>query len=163
MKTITTEKQLLSILKKLHEQGEVQPSVPSPAPAPAPAPNPAGTSSQAPTPGVPAEPITLDDIIEKLNVIRAGRSTKDDNVKSDLENYILQFSEEDKGSLLAFLDGLGRILTPPEQVSPTPGGVPGAPVKSAPTPVTSPAPAPSAPAAPKSVSKSPVPINVGGI
>jgi len=159
MKTITTEKQLLSILKKLHEQGEV----PAPAPAPAPSPNPAGASPQAPTPSVPADPITLDDIIEKLNVIRAGRSTKDDSVKSDLENYILQFSEEDKGSLLAFLDGLGRILTPPEQISPAPGGVPGAPVKSAPTPVTSPTPAPSPAAAPKSVSKSPVPINVGGI
>jgi len=106
MKTITTEKQLLSFLKKLHEQGEVQPPAPAPTPAPAPSSNPAGTSPQAPAPGVPAEPITLDDIIEKLNVIRAGRSTKDDNVKSDLENYILQFSEEDKGSLLAFLDGL---------------------------------------------------------
>ena len=163
MKTITTEKQLLSILKKLHEQGEVQPPAPAPTPAPATSPNPAGASPQAPTPSVPAEPITLDDIIEKLNVIRAGRSTKDDSVKSDLENYILQFSEEDKGSLLAFLDGLGRILTPPEQISPAPGGVPGAPVKSAPTPVTSPTPAPSPAAAPKSVSKSPVPINVGGI
>jgi hypothetical protein len=163
MKTITTEKQLLSILKKLHEQGEVPTPAPAPTPGPAPSPNPAGASPQAPTPSVPAEPITLDDIIEKLNVIRAGRSTKDDSVKSDLENYILQFSEEDKGSLLAFLDGLGRILTPPEQISPAPGGVPGAPVKSAPTPVTSPTPAPLPAAAPKSVSKSPVPINVGGI
>lgn len=167
---IKTESQLLNLLKKLHEQDEMQaaPGAPLPsAPAPA-APTPgSATPGAAPSPTSQAQPITLDDIIEKLNIIRAGRSTKDDDVKSELENYVLQFSEEDKSSLLAFLDGLGRILTPPDQFALAQGQPAGTPVKSAPTPSAAP---PSAPAAPKpaaaprpAASKSPVPINVGGI
>jgi hypothetical protein len=168
---IKTESQLLNLLKKLHEQDEMQMAQPAAAPAPA-APAPATPGSTAPAPAAPsptsqAQPITLDDIIEKLNIIRAGRSTKDDDVKSELENYVLQFSEEDKSSLLAFLDGLGRILTPPDQFALAQGQPAGTPVKSAPAPGAAP---PSAPAAPKpaaaprpAASKSPVPINVGGI
>jgi pyruvate dehydrogenase E2 component (dihydrolipoamide acetyltransferase) len=162
MKTINSKKELINLLRRIHEQDE---TAPAPAPAPAPAAAPA-----APAPGQPAapaenaEPITLDDIIEKLNIIRSGRSTKDDDVKSELENYILQFSEEDKASLLAFLDGLGRILTIDEQnaqQATTPGAPPPASAPAPPPPKQSSIQSQPKTAAPQKSSA--VPINVGGI
>jgi hypothetical protein len=53
----------------------------------------------------------VEDIIDKLNIVRSGRSTKDADVKRELDEYIAQFNEDEKTALVAFLEGLGQILT----------------------------------------------------
>ena len=58
-----------------------------------------------------ADVVTVEDIIDKLNIVRSGRSTKDSDVKRELEEYIAQFNEDEKQALVAFLEGLGQILT----------------------------------------------------
>jgi hypothetical protein len=160
MKAIRTERELLSYLRKLHEQVSEPPSD-------APAPPPVPPSATAPTaPQAPTQPITVEDIIEKINVVRSGRSTKDSNVKSELEQYVNQFDEDEKTALIAFLEGLGQILTsgvdsvdavdPRDpyalQIKKSEGSVPSTAVKP-PTQVASPAPAPT---------PGPVPIKIGG-
>lgn len=158
MKAIRTERELLSYLRKLHEQVSEPPSdAPTPSPAPAAAPA---------APQVPTQPITIEDVIEKINIIRSGRSTKDSDVKSELEQYVNQFDEDEKTALIAFLEGLGQILTsgvdsidaidPRDpyalQIKKSEGSVPSTAVKS-PTQAASPAPAPT---------PGPVPIKIGG-
>jgi len=161
MKTIRTEKELISFLRGMREQTETA------APAdPAPAPPPPATDPAAPPAEAPAQPITVDDIIERLNIVRSGRSTKDGDVKRELDEYITQFSEEEKTALVAFLEGLGQILTSgvdsQDAVDPqdpyslsiqkSPGASPGRAYKT-PRPAGAPAPAPT---------PGPVPIKVGG-
>ncbi len=106
MKRIKNEVELIKYLRTLREADETA------APAAAPAPAPAADQSAAPA-EQPAEkkPITVEDIVEKLNVVRSGRSTKDLDVKRELDEYINQFDEDEKTALLAFLQGLGQILT----------------------------------------------------
>lgn len=103
--TIKTEKELISFLRIMREQSEQ-----SPAAAPAADQSAAPVADQQVQPAQ-ARPITSEDIVERLNIIRSGRSTKDLDVKKELEDYIAQFTEEEKTALLAFLEGLGQILT----------------------------------------------------
>ena len=107
MRVLRTERELISFLRGIREQAETP--VPAPALAPALAPE-AGVAQAA---GQPAaqQPITAEDIIDRLNIVRSGRSTKDGDVKREMEEYIAQFSEDEKTALLAFLEGLGQILT----------------------------------------------------
>jgi hypothetical protein len=107
MKAIRSERELINFLHRIREQAE---------PAAAPPPAPDATAGAAPAPpaaptDVPQEPITVEDIIVKLNIVRSGRSTKDSDVKRELEEYIGQFNEDEKQALVAFLEGLGQILT----------------------------------------------------
>lgn len=105
MRTIKTERELINYLRSLREQAEAAPPAPATAPTgPAPSPSDPGTTQQQ-------QPITVDDIIEKLNIVRSGRSTRDADVKRELEEYIAQFDEDEKTALVAFLEGLGQILT----------------------------------------------------
>ena len=129
------------------------------APAAAPAAQPE-TSTQA------AKPITVDDIIDKLNIVRSGRSTKDSEVKRELDEYIAQFDEDEKTALLAFLEGLGQILT--SGVDSDDAADPADPYAlqikkslgaSTANAVKSPTPAAAAPTAP---TPGPVPIKIGG-
>jgi hypothetical protein len=101
--TIKTEKELISFLRIMREQSEQSP-------APAAEQTAAPVADQQVQPAQ-ARPITPEDIVERLNIIRSGRSTKDLDVKKELEEYIAQFTEEEKTALLAFLEGLGQILT----------------------------------------------------
>lgn len=162
MKTIRTERELISFLRGMREQAD--PAAPASPPPEAPAPAP--SAEPAPGSADPARPITVDDIIEKLNIVRSGRSTKDGDVKRELDEYIAQFDEEEKTALIAFLEGLGQILTSgvesQDAVDPQdpyslsikkiPGSSPGVASKPPPRSV------PSAP----SPSPAPVPIKVGG-
>ena len=107
MKVLRTERELISFLRGIREQAEASSTAPVPAPAPAPE---AGVAQAAGAP-VSQQPITVEDIIDKLNIVRSGRSTKDGDVKREMEEYIAQFSEDEKTALLAFLEGLGQILT----------------------------------------------------
>jgi pyruvate dehydrogenase E2 component (dihydrolipoamide acetyltransferase) len=164
MKVIKTERELLGVLRSMREQTEAQPpAAADPAAAAAPA------ASAAPAPGAPAapaQPITVEDIIDKLNIVRSGRSTKDSDVKRELEEYVAQFSEDEKQALIAFLEGLGQILTSgvdsddaadpqdPYALQIQKSG--GATASNA---VRPPQPAAAAPAAP---APGPVPIKIGG-
>jgi len=105
MRRIKSERELVNYLRMLREADE--PAADPAAVAPAPE-----ASAEAPPPaGEEKKPITVDDIVDKLNVVRSGRSTKDLDVKRELEEYVNQFDEDEKTALLAFLQGLGQILT----------------------------------------------------
>lgn len=107
--TINSEQKLIQLLRLVKEQAaDPAAAPPPPPPAQSPVPAPAAATAQ-PAPNV--EPVTSEKIIEKLNVVRSGRSTRDPSVKAEMEQYISQFTEEEKTALLAFLEGLGQILT----------------------------------------------------
>lgn len=159
MRTIRTERELINYLRRLREQAEVPPAAPPPNQAPA-----APDAGAVVTGNV--EPITVDDIIEKLNIVRSGRSTKDADVKRELEEYVSQFDENEKTALVAFLEGLGQILTSgvdsEDAVDPQDPyalqikkslGASAANSTKTPTPASTPAPAPT---------PGPVPIKIGG-
>lgn len=157
MKAIRSERELVSYLRTMREQAE-DPAAAAPAP----------TDTPTPTtpPATERPPITVEEIIDKLNIVRSGRSTKDSTVRRELEEYVGQFNEEEKQALVAFLEGLGQILTsgvdsedavdPQDpyalQIQRSAGASPGKAVKT-PQPVAAP------PAAP---TPGPVPIKVGG-
>jgi len=164
MKTIKSERELISFLRGLREQAT--PPAPAPAADPAAPASAAGPTPDASQPGA-QQPITVDDIIEKLNIVRAGRSTKDADVKRELEEYIGQFNEDEKMALVAFLQGLGQILT--SGVDSADAADPADPYSlqikkslgaSTANATRAPSPSVSAPAA--APSTGPVPIKVGG-
>ena len=80
-KTLRTEGELWDYLRRLHEQEE---------PAPVASPEAQPAAPEATAPAVPAKPITVEDVIDKLNIVRSGKSTKDVNVKRELEEYVAQ-------------------------------------------------------------------------
>jgi hypothetical protein len=55
--------------------------------------------------------VTTDDIVQKLNSIRGGRSFKDEDIASKLDEYIQSLTKAEKVALLAFLKGLTQIVT----------------------------------------------------
>lgn len=55
--------------------------------------------------------ITSDDIVKKLNSIRAGRSFKDDEIKSQLDKYVDDLSVAEKTALFAYLKGIEQIVS----------------------------------------------------
>lgn len=55
--------------------------------------------------------IIVDDIIEKLNSIRSGKSFKEEEVKLALTNYFDGLKEPERVALLAFLKGISQIVT----------------------------------------------------
>lgn len=159
MRVIKSEQELIRYLRGLHEQAG-DPAAAAPPPAPP------AMAAPAESPPAAQKPVTVDDIIEKLNIVRSGRSTRDADVKRELEEYIAQFDEDEKTALLAFLEGLGQLLTsgvdsddaadPQDpyslQIKKSPGATTANAVKS-PTPNVAAAPAPT---------PGPVPIKIGG-
>jgi hypothetical protein len=105
MKTLKSERELINYLKMMREQAE------DPAAAAAPAPSAGAPTDPSGQPPAERKPITVDDIIERINTVRSGKSIKDADVKHELEEYVNQFNEDEKTALLAFLEGLGQILT----------------------------------------------------
>lgn len=109
MKTLKSERELINYLKMMREQAEDPALAAAGAPAPAPSAGaPADPSGQPPA---ERKPITVDDIIERINTVRSGKSIKDANVRRELDEYVNQFNEDEKTALSAFLEGLGQILT----------------------------------------------------
>ena len=51
------------------------------------------------------------DIVDKLNTIRSGKSFKDSQISSKLDEYVKSLSKAEKTALLAFLKGLSQIVT----------------------------------------------------
>jgi hypothetical protein len=55
--------------------------------------------------------ITAEDVIEKLNSIRSGKSFKDEGVKNKLSEYVESLSKAEKTALFAFLKGISQLVT----------------------------------------------------
>lgn len=55
--------------------------------------------------------VTPDDIIDKLNAIRSGKSFKDEAISNKLSEYVESLAKPEKTALLAFLKGLAQIVT----------------------------------------------------
>ena len=55
--------------------------------------------------------ITAEDVIEKLNSIRSGKSFKDEGVKNKLSEYVESLSKAEKTALFAFLKGIAQLVT----------------------------------------------------
>ena len=118
----------------------------APAGMPAPMTPPADVSAP-PSPEAPAgqtKEFTVDDMIERLNVIRGGRSFTDPEVYGQLVTFFKKQNEEQKQSIEQFLVEIGKIVinvndqeSPPEAAAAPPA-----------TPAAQPAvpPAPTAPA-----------------
>ena len=54
--------------------------------------------------------ISADEVIEKLNTIRAGKSFKDEKIKSAMESYVSDLDDAEKTALFAFLKGISQIV-----------------------------------------------------
>jgi hypothetical protein len=54
--------------------------------------------------------ITLDDVIEKMNTIRAGKSFKDQEIKSAMQKYLDGLDDAEKTALFAFLKGIAQVV-----------------------------------------------------
>jgi hypothetical protein len=54
--------------------------------------------------------INADEVIEKLNTIRAGKSFKDQNIKTAMESYVGDLDDAEKTALFAFLKGIAQIV-----------------------------------------------------
>lgn len=55
--------------------------------------------------------VSIDDIIEKLNSIRSGKSFKDPEIRKKLDEYFMSLKMPEKVALFAFLKGIAQILT----------------------------------------------------
>ena len=55
--------------------------------------------------------VEADDIIEKLNAIRAGRSFKDEDIAKKLDEYVNSLTKAEKVALFAFLKGISQMVT----------------------------------------------------
>ena len=55
--------------------------------------------------------VKIEDVIEKLNSIRSGKSFKDENVSQAFDKYFGELDKAEKTALFAFLKGIAQILT----------------------------------------------------
>ena len=60
-------------------------------------------------PTVPSK-IEVSSIVDKIDLIRAGGSLKDDAIVKNLESYVFSLDEVQKKSLYVYLDSLSRII-----------------------------------------------------
>lgn len=100
------EEAVINVLAEQDAMGAPPPPAPAPPPA-APDPN------QAPPPDdqqQDAGEFTVDDMIERLNVIRGGRSFTDPEVYGQLVTYFKGLAADQKQALLNFLVELGKIV-----------------------------------------------------
>jgi hypothetical protein len=55
--------------------------------------------------------ISVDQVIDKLNTIRSGRSFKDKEIKTSLDQYFQSLKKPEKVALFAFLKGIAQLVT----------------------------------------------------
>jgi hypothetical protein len=55
--------------------------------------------------------VTVENIIEKLNAIRSGKSFKEDVVRHAMDEYTQSLKKPERVALLAFLKGIAQIVT----------------------------------------------------
>lgn len=124
---------------------EQQPPEAPPAPAPAETP-PAEPQAATQAPEGPQSPeqFTVDDMIERLNVVRGGRSFTDPEVYGQLVTWFKRLNEDQKVVLQNFLVDLGKIVINVQENEQEAPEQPPAPSPAQPMP-------PSAPPAPPAV------------
>ena len=55
--------------------------------------------------------VEVDDVIEKLNSIRSGKSFKDEKILASLTKYFNDLEDSEKFALVVFLKGISQIVT----------------------------------------------------
>ena len=55
--------------------------------------------------------VTIDKVVDKLNMMRSGKSANDKEVKSNLDEYFKSLTMGERQSLYVFLDALNQIMT----------------------------------------------------
>jgi hypothetical protein len=55
--------------------------------------------------------IKSDDVIEKLNTIRSGKSFKDEEISGKMQKYVSGLEQPERVALLAFLKAIAQIVT----------------------------------------------------
>lgn len=55
--------------------------------------------------------ITADDVVDRLNIIRSGKSFKDEEIAGKLKEYIDSLAKAERTALLAFLKGISQVVT----------------------------------------------------
>lgn len=142
------ESAISSILLEQTEQlAPVAPTEPAPAPAPTPEAVPPADPNAAPA---PQATMSLDDLIEKLNLIRGGRSFTDPEVYTKMGEVFKGFTDQQKVDLQTSLTKvIDVIVNPDEQAQPQqPGQAPQVPQSTTPQPPpASPTPQAGAPSA----------------
>ena len=77
--------------------------------------SPSPEGEETPTPAAPSveevTDATVDDIVDKLNMLRSGKSTKDEEVRDQLAAYWDGMQPGEQQSLFAYLTGLTQIMT----------------------------------------------------
>jgi len=68
-------------------------------------------NQQKPVPQVDETGEPIDQIISAINIIRSGRSFKDAPVKIELEKYMNDLNDQEKGILITFLKGLSQVAS----------------------------------------------------
>lgn len=54
--------------------------------------------------------VTLEDVIDKMNTIRAGKSFKDEEIKAAMQKYLDSLEDAEKTALFAFLKGIAQVV-----------------------------------------------------
>jgi hypothetical protein len=55
--------------------------------------------------------VSYDDVVEKINSIRSGKTLRDKDISSNLETYFNDLSTAEKVALFAYLKAISQILT----------------------------------------------------
>lgn len=55
--------------------------------------------------------VSVDDLIDELNIIRSGRSFKDEKIKAALDQYIQKLEAAERSTLLTYIKAIGQIVT----------------------------------------------------
>lgn len=107
--------------------------------------------TQAPVEGEVQPTMSLDDLIEKLNLIRGGRSFTDPEVYTRMGEVFKSFTDQQKVDLESGLSKIiDVIVNPDEQAQQQPGNAPAAPQSQTPQPqATPPSPTPQAAGVPQ--------------
>jgi len=113
-------KEIVTLALFEQEQAMAAPA-PAAGAAPAPAPN-MGLSPAIPDPGMPdpnappdgggaaTEELTLDTMIERLNVIRGGKSFTDPEIYGQLTSYFKTIQPEQKSTIDMFLQSVSKVM-----------------------------------------------------
>lgn len=119
------------------QQSAVPPGPVPPAPATNASATAPATDPNAPPPvaGVEgAQPFDLDSLIDRLNVIRGGKSFADPEVYGQLTAYFKAMSEADKGIVDKFLQAIGKIVIQVDATQQTGSATAQPPMNQSPTP-----------------------------
>lgn len=55
--------------------------------------------------------VELEDVIDKLNIIRSGKSLKDEDVLASMKKYLDELDAAEKTALFSFLKGISEVMT----------------------------------------------------